>query len=60
MTAIESLVQQLNEVREQVQVFGLAKGNHEIAAKVQLANLVLGAFPTIQHALEELDKARSN
>ena len=58
MTAIESLVQQLEEAREQVQILDLAKGNHVISAKVQLANLVLGAFPTIQHALEELDRRR--
>ena len=51
MTAIEDLIAQLKHLR-------MAALSGDERAAIRFANLVLGAWPTIQAALEDLDKRR--
>ena len=51
MTAIESILKDLKQLR-----MDALHGDQQ--ALIRFANLTLGAWPTIQHALEELDRKR--
>ena len=51
MTAIESVIEQLKEQQR-------AAVDGDAMAQLRLARLVMGAWPTILHALEELDRRR--
>lgn len=56
MTAIEQLLQELNRQRK-IALDREGVGD-QMAAKLRFANLVIGAWPTIQHALEEFNRRR--
>ena len=51
MTSIENLLEQLKAARKTAL-------SGDAADRVRFANLALGAWATIQHALEELDRRR--
>lgn len=51
MTALEELLRQLKDARRAALIA-------DDSAKIRFANLVLGAWPTIQHALEEMNRRR--
>ena len=51
MTAIESVLKDLKQLRMEAL-------NGDQQALARFANMTLAAWPTIQHALEELDRRR--